>query len=275
MTRLTGKIAVVTAAGSGIGRASASIMAARGAKVLITDIREEAAQAVAAEIIAAGGVAVPMRVDVEKPTEIREMIEFAVSELGGVDIVHNNAAMLDIEFGKRDHSLFTMDAESWDRIMAVNLRSMMLSCQAAILEMIRRGGGSIINTSSMVGLQGDVHLPAYATSKAGVIALTRHVATAFGKQGIRCNAVAPGVIMTPLVEKFLPEELVKTNLENSSTPYLGLPEDVGNAVAFLASEDARFITGQVLAVDGGMTTHLATVNDYRAFFAAAAGEKVQ
>jgi NAD(P)-dependent dehydrogenase (short-subunit alcohol dehydrogenase family) len=267
MTTLKGKTAVVTAAGSGIGRASATIMASLGARVLVTDIREESADRVAAEIRAIGGDAAFMRVDVEKPDEIRAMIDRAISHYGGVDVLHNNAALLDLELGKFDHSLLTQSTESWDRVMAVNLRSVMLGCQAAVPHMILRGGGSIINTASILGLTGDVQLPAYSASKAAIIGLSKQIAAEFGKQGIRCNAIAPGIVLTPLVEKFLPPELLQLNLDHSSTPYLGQPDDIGTLVAFLASDSARFITGQVIAIDGGATTHLATVDGYRKFFA--------
>lgn len=272
MINLTGKVAVVTAAGSGIGRASAMIMAAQGANVLVTDLRREAAAAVAAEIVTAGGTSDALAVDVEQPDQIKAMIDRAVATFGGVDILHNNAALLHPDYGPRDHSLETMDVEAWDRIMAVNLRGVMLACKAVLPVMIARGGGSIISTSSTLGLSGDAHLPAYGVSKAGIIQLTRYVATAYGKNGIRCNAVAPAIIMTPLIEKFLPAELVQFNLDEALTPYLGLPEDVGATVAFLASDDARFITGQVIAVDGGTTAHLPTASAYQRYFAAISGQ---
>ena len=269
MTALDGKIAVVTAAGSGIGRSSAMIMASRGAKVLVTDIREEGADRVAADIRASGGEAASLRVDVEKPDEIRAMIAHAVSRFGGVDILHNNAALLDVNLNRFDHSLLSQSSDSWDRVMAVNLRSVMLGAQAAIPHMISRGGGSIINTSSTLGLSGDIHLPAYSASKAAIIGLSRQIAAEFGKQGIRCNAIAPGIVLTPLIEQYMPPELQQINLDHSSTPYLGKPDDIGALVAFLASDDARFITGQVIAIDGGATTHLPTVDGYRQFFARA------
>lgn len=268
MQQLKNKIAVVTAAGSGIGRASASIMAARGARVIVSDLRLEAAEETVAGVKAAGGEAHAMRVDAGEPAEIRAAIAEAVSRYGGLDILHNNAALLDIEYGKKDHNLLTVDVEAWDRFMAVNLRSVMVGCQAAIPEMIKRGGGSIINTSSILGMRGDMQLPAYSASKAAIIGLSRQIAASFGKDRIRCNAVAPGVILTPLVYQFLPDELRDLNIDAASTPYLGEAEDIGATVAFLASDDARFLTGQVIAVDGGATTQLGTVAGYRKFHAA-------
>lgn len=270
--QLEGKVAVVTGAGSGIGRASASIMAARGAQVLVTDLRPEAAQETVDAIVAAGGEAHAMKVDAENPSDLRAMIAEAASRFGGVDIVHNNAALLDIEFSKCDHSLLMIDVESWDRILAVNLRSMMVSCQAAIPELIKRGGGSIINTASTLGVRGDLQLPAYSASKAGVTGLTRQIAAEFGKKRIRCNAVAPGLILTPVTEKWLPQELKEISEDTNSTPYLGRPEDIGATVAFLASDDARYITGQTIAVDGGATMQLPTVAGYREFYRAQQAE---
>lgn len=271
MTQLTDKVAVVTAGGSGIGRASATTMAARGAKILVTDLRLEAAQQTVSLIEGAGGIARAMAVDAGSPDDIKAMIGQAVEAFGGIDILHNNAALLDIEFGKRDHSLMTLDVEAWDRFMAVNLRSVMLSAQGAIPEMIKRGGGSIINTSSILGMRGDMQLPAYSASKAAIIGLSRQIASEFGKQKIRCNAIAPGVILTPLVDKFLTDELRDLNVDAAATPYLGQAEDIGATVAFLASDDARFITGQVIAVDGGATMQLGTVGGYRKFHAAQQG----
>jgi NAD(P)-dependent dehydrogenase (short-subunit alcohol dehydrogenase family) len=193
------------------------------------------------------------------------MIAEAVSCFGGIDILHNNAALLDVEFTKIDQSFMTINVESWDRILAVNLRSMMVSAQAAIPDMIKRGGGSIINTASTLGLRGDLQLPAYSASKAGVTGLTRQIAAEFGKNAIRCNAVAPGLIMTQVIAKWLPEPLKVISENTNSMPYLGRPEDIGATVAFLASDDARYITGQTIAVDGGATMQLPTVAGYRAF----------
>jgi len=263
--QLEGKVAVVTGAGSGIGRASASIMAARGAQILVTDLRLAAAQETVDLIVAAGGTAQAMAVDAESPSDLRAMIAEAVSRFGGIDILHNNAALLDTEYTKVDLSLLTIDVDAWDRIMAVNLRSMVVSSQVAIPAMIARGGGSIINTASTLGLRGDLQLPAYSASKAGVTGLTRQIAAEFGKQRIRCNSVAPGLIMSPLMEKLLPPELKTISQDTNSTPYCGQPEDIGATVAFLASDDARYITGQTIAVDGGATMQLPTVAGYRAF----------
>jgi len=265
MNQLEGKVAVVTGAGSGIGRASSSIMAARGAKVLVTDLRLKAAQETVEAIVAAGGEAYAMKVDAESPSDLRAMIVEAVSRFGGLDVLHNNAALLDIEFSKRDHSLLSIDVASWDRIMAVNLRSVMVAAQTAIPEMLKRGGGSIVNTASTLGLRGDLQLPAYSASKAGITGLTRQIAAEFGKQRIRCNAVAPGLILTPVTEEWLPRELKQISEDTNSTPYLGRPNDIGATVAFLASDDARYITGQVFAVDGGATSQLPTVSGYREF----------
>jgi NAD(P)-dependent dehydrogenase (short-subunit alcohol dehydrogenase family) len=259
---LGGKVAIVTAAGSGIGRASAMTMAARGASVLVTDIRPDGAVAVAAEIVAAGGKATAMAVDVEQPEQLREMVAKGIATYGRLDILHNNAALLDAKFSANDVGLMTLNVKSWDRFMAVNLRSVMLACQAAVPEMLKAGGGSIINTSSTLGLLADMQFPAYGTSKAAIIGLTRYIATEFGKRGIRCNAVAPALILTPMVLNTMPPKLIKAHEEAALTPFVGQAQDVANAVAFLASDDARFITGHVLPVDGGTTAHLPSVQDF-------------
>jgi len=259
---LAGKVAIVTGAGSGIGRASAVTMGARGASVLVTDILEERAETVAAEIVSAGGKATPLKVDVEQPEQIKQMVAKATATYGRVDILHNNAALLDANFSKNDVGLLTLTAESWDRFMAVNLRSMMLACQAAVPAMLKNGTGSIINTSSILGLLADMQFPAYGTSKAAIIGLTRYVATEFGKRGIRCNAVAPALILTPMVLNTMPPKLIKAHEDAALTPFVGQAQDVANAVAFLASDEARFITGHVLPVDGGTTSHLPSVQDF-------------
>jgi NAD(P)-dependent dehydrogenase (short-subunit alcohol dehydrogenase family) len=155
----------------------------------------------------------------------------------------------------RDGWIAELEAEIWDRTMAVNLRGPMLGCKYAIPAMLARGGGSIIQTSSASGLAGDLTRAAYSASKAGLDSLTRSVATQYGKQGIRCNSIAPGVIATPAVAANVPKEALDAYLGSTLTPRLGLPEDIAAAVVFLASDDSVFITGQVLSVDGGLLAH--------------------
>ena len=252
---LAGRVAIVTGAASGIGRASALALARAGACVVVADLDAAGAGRVAAEIEAAGGRARAQRADVSDPQSVASMVDAAVLGFGGLDILHNNAALTDPAVIGADGELAELDLSVWERTLAVNLRGPMLGCKHAIPRMLERGGGSIVNTSSVSGLTGDTARVAYGVSKAGVDALTRYVATQYGKRGIRCNAIAPGVIATPALEKNVPRELLSIYEQSHLTPRLGSPEDVAALVVFLASDAAGFITGQILCVDGGLMAH--------------------
>jgi len=252
---LSGKVAAVTGAASGIGRATAHALARAGAAVVVADLDDTGARRVAGEIADDGGRAVAIRTDVAREAEIRAMVEAAVAEFGGLDILHNNAAAASPALMSRDRDIVSMEVEVWDQTFAVNLRGPMLGCKHAIPVMIARGGGVIVNTSSVSGLTGDLSRPAYGASKGGIEALTLNVATQYGKQGIRCNAIAPGVMETPaLIANVSPEDIALYR-RNHLTPRLGLPEDVAATVVFLASPGAAFITGQTIRVDGGLLSH--------------------
>ncbi|MFO0689077.1 MAG: glucose 1-dehydrogenase [Myxococcota bacterium] len=252
---LAGRVAIVTGGASGIGRATCLALSACGASVVVADLNADGARRVAGEVEARGGRAHPQQVDLGDEAAIREMIESAVRVFGGLDVLHNNAADSDPALMAADGAIVDLTSEVWDRNMRINLRAPMLGCKYAIPHMIRRGGGSIINTSSASGLTGDVVRAAYAASKAGLGSLTQNVAVQYGKQGIRCNAVAPGVIATPALEANVPKAAVDVYVENTLTPRLGRPEDIAAAVVFLASDASSFITGQVLSVDGGLLAH--------------------
>jgi len=252
---LAGRVAIVTGGASGIGRASCLALAAAGAAVVVADVNLDGARKVAGEVEARGGRAHAQHVDLSDEASIAAMVEAAVRVFGGLDILHNNAADSDPALMAADGPILELTTEVWDRNMRVNLRGPMLGCKYAIPHMIRRGGGSIINTSSASGLTGDVIRAAYAASKAGLGSLTQNVATQYGKQGIRCNAVAPGVIATPSLEANVPKAAVEVYVENTLTPRLGRPEDIATVVVFLASDAAAFVTGQVLSVDGGLLAH--------------------
>lgn len=252
---LAGRVAIVTGGASGIGRATCLALSASGAAVVVADLNMDGARKVAGEIEARSGRAHPQQVDLGDETSIAAMVEAAVATFGGLDILHNNAADSDPALMAADGPIVDLTSEVWDRNMRINLRGPMLGCKYAIPHMIRRGGGSIINTSSASGLTGDVIRAAYAASKAGLGSLTQNVAVQYGKFGIRCNAVAPGVIATPALEANVPRAAVEVYIENTLTPRLGRPEDIANAVVFLASDAAAFITGQVLSVDGGILAH--------------------
>lgn len=260
--KLEGRVAIVTGAASGIGRATASALARAGAAVLIADLQGESAEAAAQEIQAEGGVARSQQTDVGEEASVIEMVEVACSHFGRLDILHNNAADSDPSLMARDLEIIDMDTEVWDRAQRVNLRGPMLGCKHAIPRMLEQGGGVIVNTSSAAALVGDVARPAYGASKAGLDALTRYVATLYGKRGIRCNSIAPGVIATPALAANVPPEQLAVYERNHLSPRLGSPADIARVVVFLASEDAAFITGQTLCVDGGLLVHHPTYAEF-------------
>ena len=260
MSRLDGKIAIITGAAAGIGRATAERVAAEGARTVVADLNAEGAQEVAAKIAAAGGEATAVQADLGDTGSVRAMIEAAVTAYGGLDILHNNAAATRLA-ATRDLPVSAADPDVWDETMRVNLRGTMVAIQAAVPHMIARGGGSIINTASGSGLTGDLRNPAYGASKAALINLTRYVATEFGKQGVRCNAISPGFIR--IGEKPGREVVNATMLRHMLTPRLGRPEDIAALVVFLASDESAFITGQNICADGGMLAHQPFVADFR------------
>jgi NAD(P)-dependent dehydrogenase (short-subunit alcohol dehydrogenase family) len=259
VNRFTDKVAIVTGAGSGIGRATALLLAAEGARVTVADIAEGAAAEVVAAIEAAGGSARVQVADVSDPDAVAATVADTVQAYGGLDVLHNNAAALDQN--RVDQDVVTMDLATWDRVMAVNLNGPMLGCRFAIPAMLERGGGAIVNTASAAAFYGSHSLAAYGTSKAGVVALTRYVATAYGERGIRCNAVAPGVVVDRAAQEALGGPM-GDRLRRYSTSHLvgrlGYPEEIAASVAYLASDDAAFVTGEVLRVDGGFTAHTPT-----------------
>jgi NAD(P)-dependent dehydrogenase (short-subunit alcohol dehydrogenase family) len=256
MSRLTGKAAIVTGGGGGIGGATARALAREGAAVLVVDIEETAAEGVAAGIREAGGRAASFQADLSVEDQVVAAVDAATSQFGRLDVLHNNAALTDSDFLKADTAVTDLSLEVWDRTLAVNLRSQMLACKHAVPEMVRGGGGSIINMSSGASLKGDRTRTAYGVSKAGVNALTLYVATSHGKQGIRVNTILPGLVLTDAVRAHLDEATLGRLGGATLTPYVGQPEDIAEVVVFLASDDARYITGQSIAVDGGMSAHV-------------------
>jgi len=266
MGKLDGKTAVVTGGANGLGKAAALRLVEDGAAVLLADIDVDTAEKVAKQIVAQGGRAEAIRCDILNEQNIKETVDRAVAVYGSLDIMFNNAAALPQDLMMEDIDILTISTDGWDRMMAGVLRSVMLGCRHAIHQMLKQGGGSIINTSSMYGVSAFNRHPGYGTAKAGVIMLTQYVATAFSPKNIRCNAIAPSMIRTELLERTAPEELIKLNEESALTPKLGKPQDIANIVAFLASDDSAYLTGQVIRADGGTTAHLPTYTDAKRFF---------
>jgi NAD(P)-dependent dehydrogenase (short-subunit alcohol dehydrogenase family) len=243
-------------------------MASEGARVVAADVNGAGAQRLAESIQKGGGQALGLQVDVAREGDIAAMVAAAVDTFGGVDILHNNAAALNPEVLGKDADLLSLDVAAWERMLAVNLTGAMLGCKHAIPHMLKRGRGAIVNTSSVASFQGDLVRAAYGSSKGGLNSLTRYVASMYGKQGIRCNAVAPGLVLTANGRKFFSEQAREMMLRHHLTPYLGEPEHVAQVVVFLASDAAAFITGETLRVDGGFTAHAPITADVRDILAA-------
>lgn len=263
MSALTNKVAIVTGAASGIGAETASALARAGARVVIGDIDLEGAERQAEAIRRAGGDACAARTDLAEEDSIRALIGFAVKTHGALDILCNNAANTKLS-STRDVGVEHTESEVWDAILRINLRGTMLACKHAIEPLRRRGGGSIINISSGAALSGALAYTAYGVSKAGIITLSQYVATQHGKEGIRCNAIAPGLIVTPATEAtYAHGETGRMMLRHHLTPRLGEPADIAATVCFLASDEASFITGQLISVDGGLAAHTPFYADIR------------
>jgi NAD(P)-dependent dehydrogenase (short-subunit alcohol dehydrogenase family) len=256
MHRLEGKVAIVTGGGGGIGGATARALAREGASVLVVDVKEDAAERVANGIRNTGGIASSFQADLSEEPQVQAVIAEATRSFGRLDVLHNNAALTDADFLSADTAVTELSLDVWERTLAVNLRSQMLMCKHAVPIMADQGGGSIINMSSGASLKGDRTRTAYGVSKAGVNALTLYVATSHGKKGIRANTILPGLVITDAVRAHLKDDVVASLSKATLTPSVGQPDDIADVVVFLASDESRYITGQMLAVDGGMSAHV-------------------
>jgi 3-oxoacyl-[acyl-carrier protein] reductase len=242
----TNQVAVVTGSSRGIGRIIALRLAQGGAKVVVNHRDSEAtALEVVEEIKAGGGEAIAVRADVSDPAQAKSLIQAAQKAFGRVDILVNNAGTT------RDTLIMRMSEEDWDVVVDTNLKGTFNCIKAVARQMMRQRSGRIVNVTSVAGLAGNAGQANYASAKAGVIGLTKTVAKELGSRGITCNAVAPGLVPTDLTAS-LPPDLVQMAIDRTPLGRTGTPEDMAAAVAFLASDQASFITGQILAVDGGL-----------------------
>lgn len=258
MTDLAGKVAIITGGASGIGRAVVQRLCADGAAVLIADLNLPAAQAVAAHAPVPDGGSVPLafEADVSDEDNVVAMVAEVLDRYGRIDILHNNAAALGRDVIGRDGPVADTEADTWLATLSVNLVGPALAIKHVLPAMKNQRSGSIINTSSILALRGDRSRTAYSASKAGLHALTLSVATQCGRFGIRCNAVAPGTIVGEETMLKLSPEVIDDIVASQLVPRAGRPDDIAAAVAFLASDESGFITGQVLAVDGGYIAHV-------------------
>lgn len=261
MARLDGKVMIVTGAGSGIGEAVALRVGREGARVVVAAHRQESAERVVAEITAAGGTAIGAFGDVSKEEVAASIVARAIEAYGRIDVLHNNAAATTYEVMGRDVSIAEADIEIWQRTLAVNLLGPMMLSRNTIPHMIAQGGGSIIMTSSARAIEGDLGYPAYGASKAALMNLASNIATQYGRQGVRCNSLIVGFVMTKVLDSNIDQATKDLVTRHQLSPFFGQPDDIANAVVFLASDESRFVTGTSLAVDGGITAHTAPYAD--------------
>ncbi|HYL59611.1 MAG TPA: SDR family oxidoreductase [Candidatus Acidoferrales bacterium] len=251
MDRLKGKVAIITGAASGIGRATAIKFAGEGAAVVVADLNTDGGEASVRDCKENGGRAIFQKTNVSAEAEIKALVARAVKEFGRLDIIYNNAGI-----GGAIGPLEQISVEDWDRSQAVLLRGVFLGIKHSVPEMRKIGGGSIISTASVAGIRGFAGLHAYCAAKAGVVNLTRSAALEFAKDKIRVNCICPGGINTPILHRNQPgmkEAMEKFMADGQPIPRAGHPEDIAGMALYLASDDAEFVTGQAMIVDGGLT----------------------
>jgi NAD(P)-dependent dehydrogenase (short-subunit alcohol dehydrogenase family) len=256
MGRLDGKIALITGGASGMGRVAAGLFAKEGASVVLTDVADEAGEDVARGIEAAGGQAAYIHADVASEDDARAMVEAAVERFGGLHVLYNNAGVMLPDDGSVDST----DASVWDRTLDINVKGVAFGCKYGIPAMIASGGGSIVNVASFVAWMGAAtSQTAYTASKGAVLSMTREIAVEYARKGIRCNALCPGPIDTPLLAELLSDPARRQRrFVHIPIGRLGQAEELAKAALFLASDDSSYMTGASLIVDGGITAAYVT-----------------
>jgi NAD(P)-dependent dehydrogenase (short-subunit alcohol dehydrogenase family) len=260
---LEDKVAIVTGAARGIGRETAAVLAEAGAAVVLAGpLDDDLSTATAAASVL--GTAALCEVDISDEASVEALIQFTLSTFGRLDVLDNNAALMGLS---DDAPVGEMSVELWDEMFAVNARGTMLMCKHAVGPMSEGGGGSIINITSGTATHGMLGQTAYACSKGAIETLTRYVATQYGHRGIRCNSIAPGVVLTDALAAGMPEAFQEAQLGSQLVPRLGTPRDIAEMVRFLASDRAGWITGQICSVEGGATAHVASLDAQRRLLA--------
>ncbi|MGH2634692.1 MAG: glucose 1-dehydrogenase [Actinomycetota bacterium] len=259
MGRLDGKVALITGGASGMGMVASRLFADEGAKVVLTDVADDAGETVAKEIEASGGEAAYVHADVSAESDAEAMVTFAVERFGGLHVLYNNAGVMLPD----DGSVHATDASIWDTTLAINVKGVAFGCKYGIPAMIESGGGSIVNVASFVAWLGAAtSQTAYTASKGAVLAMTREIAVEYARRGIRCNALCPGPIETPLLTQLLSDDAKRQRrFVHIPMGRLGQADELAKAALFLASDDSSFMTGASLIVDGGITAAYVTPED--------------
>lgn len=259
MERFKEKVVIVTGAASGIGEATTRRIVSEGGKVVIADYAQGKAIALAEELKTENAEVYPVYFSADDLESCRALVEQTLEKYNRIDVLVNNVGGTDLQ---KDKNIEDLDIDYFDPAFHLNLRCAVYLTQQVLPCMIRQKSGNIVNMASIGGISGDFRGTFYGAAKAALINLTRYIATQMGKYNIRCNAIAPGLVLTPAALSNLPEETQKIFLRHNALPYLGQPQDIASVVAFLASEDSRYLTGQTLIVDGGLTVHNPTVADF-------------